>query len=323
MEGQLVTVSENKPLTVVEIQSQINTIQQVLRNVMQNEVHYGVVPGCGDKPSLLKPGAEKIMATFRLSADPIVEDLSTDDCRRYRVACRIIASDGRLVGTGVGECSSDEEKYKWRKAVCDEEFDETMDDRKRNKWSSYYDKYTKKKTTSQIKQIRTNPADIANTVLKMAKKRALIDGVLTATAASDLFTQDIEDVPEDLRDKVTEKTPPVQQPQEKKPEQVAGEMAKDLEAGTAEESISVSKALLIDVGQTIVSIKGTIVKKVAPSTERSPWGYKLSDGTNTMIVSVFDDGSAPEHALVFAMNVVVKDYKGKKQYTAESLQAAE
>ena len=39
-----------------------------------------------------------------------------------------------------------------------------------------------------------NPADHYNTVLKMAKKRALVDAVLTATAASDIFTQDLEDI---------------------------------------------------------------------------------------------------------------------------------
>ncbi|HIJ50738.1 MAG TPA: hypothetical protein HPP54_06770, partial [Nitrospinae bacterium] len=38
-----------------------------------------------------------------------------------------------------------------------------------------------------------NPADYYNTVLKMAKKRALVDAVLTATAASDIFSQDIEE----------------------------------------------------------------------------------------------------------------------------------
>ena len=36
-------------------------------------------------------------------------------------------------------------------------------------------------------------ADVYNTVLKMAKKRALVDATLTATAASDIFTQDVED----------------------------------------------------------------------------------------------------------------------------------
>ena len=33
-----------------------------------------------------------------------------------------------------------------------------------------------------------------NTVKKMAKKRAMADGILTATCSSDLFTQDLEDL---------------------------------------------------------------------------------------------------------------------------------
>lgn len=32
-----------------------------------------------------------------------------------------------------------------------------------------------------------------NTILKMAKKRAFVDAVLTATAASDIYTQDLDD----------------------------------------------------------------------------------------------------------------------------------
>ena len=39
-----------------------------------------------------------------------------------------------------------------------------------------------------------NPADYYNTALKMAKKRAHVDAILTATAASDCFTQDVEDM---------------------------------------------------------------------------------------------------------------------------------
>jgi hypothetical protein len=42
--------------------------------------------------------------------------------------------------------------------------------------------------------VRTHPADLANTVLKMAKKRAFVDAVLTGTAASSIFGQDLEDV---------------------------------------------------------------------------------------------------------------------------------
>lgn len=184
---------EREPLTAKEIQAQVNLMQQVMAQVMQDGVHHGTIKGCGNKPTLLKPGAEKLMATFRLAADPQIEDLSGPDIIRYRVKVNMLTPDGGFVGAGVGECSSDEEKYKWRASVCDEEFDATEADRRRDKWKPGWNG-----PATSIKQVRTNPADIANTVLKMAKKRALVDGVLTATGASDIFTQDIEDMPEEI-----------------------------------------------------------------------------------------------------------------------------
>ena len=54
-------------------------------------------------------------------------------------------------------------------------------------------------STYQSKQVRTVPDDLGNTVLKMAKKRAQIDMTLTALGVSDLFNQDIEDLPPELR----------------------------------------------------------------------------------------------------------------------------
>jgi hypothetical protein len=39
------------------------------------------------------------------------------------------------------------------------------------------------------------PFSLVNTLLKMARKRALIDAILSATRASRIFTQDIEDFP--------------------------------------------------------------------------------------------------------------------------------
>lgn len=191
----------DEPLSAGDIQRHVNTIRQVMDQVMKSDVHYGVIPGC-KTPSLFKPGAEKIMATFRLSVDPMVTDLSDGDQIRYQVKARLLSPSGVFVGCGIGECSSSEEKYKWRRAVCDEEFNECPADRRREKWSKSYNKPAYKQ-----KQVRTEPADLANTVLKMAKKRALIDAVLTATAASDCFTQDIEDLPPEY----VEQVEPVQQ----------------------------------------------------------------------------------------------------------------
>jgi len=44
------------------------------------------------------------------------------------------------------------------------------------------------------KYLKTDFASNLNTVLKIAKKRAFVDAILTATHASKVFTQDIEDI---------------------------------------------------------------------------------------------------------------------------------
>lgn len=206
--------NQNDVMIWQDVQTQVNAIQEVMNHIMKKDTHYGTIPGCGNKPTLLKPGAEKIMMTFKLSCDPQVEELSTDDEIRYRVTTRLTSRDGTFVGAGIGECSTNEEKFKWRKSVCDEEFDETPENMRRKKWGKYQGK------PYQTMQIRTNPSDLANTVLKMAKKRSLVDAVLTVTAASDCFVQDIEDLPAEIVDvMVNEKTqsskPNVEQPTKK------------------------------------------------------------------------------------------------------------
>jgi hypothetical protein len=202
-----------KPLTAVQVKANVQLIQQVMAEVMLKDVHYGVIPGT-QKPTLYKAGSEKILSTFRIAAYPKeIEDLSNYDEIRYRVKVHGVAmeNDQALFGVGIGECSSNEEKYKWRRPVCDEEYNETPDDRKRMKWSKGFGD----KPNYQQKQIRTNPSDVANTILKMAKKRAQIDMTLTATGASDVFDQDLEDLPEGLAGEVGEKKPPVKAPQKK------------------------------------------------------------------------------------------------------------
>lgn len=208
-----VAVYEAMPLTAAQVKAQVQRIQEVMAAVMQKDVHYGIIPGT-QKPTLYKPGSEKILSTFRIAAHPKeIEDLSTHDEIRYRVKVFGVAmeNDQVLFGVGVGECSSNEEKYKWRRPVCDGEFNDTPDDRKRLKWVKGYDG----KPDYQIKQVRTNPSDVANTILKMAKKRAQIDMTLTATGASDVFDQDLEDLPEGVVQEVAEKKPPVKPPQKK------------------------------------------------------------------------------------------------------------
>lgn len=198
-------VQQMQPMQIMSIAAmtdRINAIQTVTRNKMIENVHYGVIPGT-KKPTLYKAGSEMLLTMFQVGPTVEVLDLSTPDRIKYRVIVTgVHTPSGRPIGQGVGECSSAEEKYQWRNAVCDEEFAEAPEGRRRVKWSKGYD--NGRPAIFQSKQVRTVPDDLANTVLKMAKKRAQIDMTLTALGVSDLFNQDIEDLPPELRQGATD-----------------------------------------------------------------------------------------------------------------------
>lgn len=177
------------PMTAADVRAHVNLIQEVMQSVMKDGTHFGKIPGT-PKPSLWKAGAEKIAQTFHIAVSYRTEELPTPGGVRYRVtAIGTHQMSGVIMGEGVGECSSNEEKYKWRKATSAKEFDATPDNMRRVKYGKDY----------ETKQVRTEPADVANTILKMACKRAQVAMTLNVTAASDIFTQDIEDLPEELR----------------------------------------------------------------------------------------------------------------------------
>jgi hypothetical protein len=177
-----------------ELTSRLAIIQQAMKTVMIREEDYGVIPGT-PKPSLYKSGAEKLCTLFHIAPDFQCEDLSTSDCVRRQIKCTGTSQiTGAVLGSAIGECSSDESKYKWRKPVCKEEFNDTPDDRKRVKWMM-----GKGGKPYKLEQVRTEPADMAHTVSMMAQKRALVAMIRVVTNASAMFSQDIEDLPEELR----------------------------------------------------------------------------------------------------------------------------
>lgn len=213
MEGQEIQISE-RALTAVDVRKQVNLIQSVMKEVMKDGTHYGKVPGCGDKPTLLKPGAEKIAMTFRLS--PEFEELSgsteSDAGVFYKINCKLVhIPTGQVVGNGRGTCSSKEKKYKTRSVYANKATDEEKaigkTDTKIGRDGKKYD----------VLVIPQDPWDVQNTVYKMACKRAMVAAILNATAASDIFTQDIEDLPEGtvVEDEPKAHKPPVEMPQEK------------------------------------------------------------------------------------------------------------
>lgn len=223
--------------TVATIQANVQMVQHVMREVMKSEVHYGKVPGT-DKPGLWQPGAEVICLAFHWAAKYTTEDLSSPDVVRYRATCGLVSRDtGQLVGEGQGEASSDEEKYRWRKTICPEEFESVPADRRRTKYARA------KNGHYTIDQVRQEPADIANTVLKMANKRAFIAAVKTASGCSDMFAQDLEDLPAEVREGMTDEA---KKPEPPKPLGAAAwtKLVKDAdEYGYTEADVTASAAI--------------------------------------------------------------------------------
>lgn len=238
-ENEIMAAGGNLPavtgqMTVAALKEQVQIIQQVLTSVMIKGVHYAEVPGTGKwvkgkngkweyipgKPALLKAGVEKINMVFGIGGDPEIDKEFDGFDTHFHVRVRMFNNrTGNTIGYGVGEGSTAESKYAWRKAVCDAEFDATPETRRRIHWQKQESGDDKKEPTYiAVKQVRQNPADIINTVLKMAVKRADVDGCRKVTACSDVFDQDLDE--DHIREAVTEGNtpPPPEQPQYQRPQ---------------------------------------------------------------------------------------------------------
>lgn len=209
-EQKQVVVRDQTELSVDDLKGQVAKIQEIMKNVMQEGQHYGVIPGT-DKPTLLQPGAEKLAFTFRLATEyKITKTEYPRDHREYEVICRLSnMATGALVGEGVGMCSTRETKYRYRmaKRICPKCNAEAIIKGKEEYGGGWLcfkktggcgakfedsDPAITDQTTGRIE----NPdiADTYNTALKIGKKRSFVDAVKSATAASDIYTQDIEDL---------------------------------------------------------------------------------------------------------------------------------
>ena len=217
---------------------------RIQRELMQEDVDYGVIPGTGDKPTLLKPGAEKLCKFHHLvptfEEQIILGDGLTRPHIRVLTTCSLHHESevGPIVGQGVGAANSWEKKHRWRDAqrkcpTC-------------GAAAIYRSKYPDKQTgelgwycfakkggcgatfgekdpeiinQQQGQQENPDPFDIENTLRKIAAKRAQTDAALRATATSGLFTQDVEDM--DLGERANETARPAAQrpaPQSTRPQ---------------------------------------------------------------------------------------------------------
>lgn len=132
----------------------ISNFQTMVQHQLKDGQDFGVVPGT-QKPTLLKPGAEKIQMLMGVTSEYNVIDKVEnykDGYFDYTVKC-VLYKSGMQLTEGLGSANTKESKY-----------------------------------------ISRDGFSMKNTVLKMAKKRAQVDATLTIAILSNVFTQDVEDM---------------------------------------------------------------------------------------------------------------------------------
>jgi hypothetical protein len=192
--GELVPVSpaatleEYRPRIVMapeEAKALDGQLRSNMRAVLHEGSDYGQIPGAGDKPVLLKPGAEKLLQWFGFGHAMERAEIDTDaDGGRLGVTYRCTVTkglpDGRVVTVAMceGYAGYDEDRFF------------TSKERSEEKERANAERYRRAVNPSKCMEYRAP----WNTVIKMAQKRAMVGAALQATSASSLFTQDMEDM---------------------------------------------------------------------------------------------------------------------------------
>lgn len=143
-------------ITINEARERINMLQSFVKEMMIPKIDYGFIPNC-DKPALFKSGAEKLCDIFGFSKQiKILNRVEDWDKGLFHYEVKTILINKR---TGMIEAEG--------VGSCN---------------------------SKERKYIKQDSYSIINTILKMAKKRAFVDAVLSATRSSGIFTQDIEEL---------------------------------------------------------------------------------------------------------------------------------
>lgn len=196
--------------------ARLKEFQEFVNEYMKKDEDYGLIPGI-DKPSLFQPGADKLSELYGLAPtfpdERTIRNVDwslTPALFDYEVTCVLVSKrTGMVVAEGKGSCSSYEAKYRWRDQkkkcpLCQAEAIIKGKEEYGGGWLCWAkregcggkfkdgDPAIEAQKTGRIPN--EDIADIKNTILKMAQKRAKIAAVLCATRSSGVFTQDVEDM---------------------------------------------------------------------------------------------------------------------------------
>lgn len=166
--------SENRSLALIDTMdiqqvqatlAKIAQFQEVIQKTLRQDHDFGIIPGTKN-PTLFKPGAEKILMVMGLRSEFEIFDSTRDfDKGFFQYQVRCKLFRGDMVVTE-------------GLGTCN---------------------------TRENKYVKHDPFTIDNTVLKMAKKRALIDAALLVGSLSDVFNQELEDIDLDGQQVSTQK----------------------------------------------------------------------------------------------------------------------
>ena len=205
-------ITYSQTMSIEDAVKRYNLVLEFTKKIMKAGKDYGTIPGTS-KPTLLKPGGEKLCTLFGLH--PIFElGRSIEDFEKglfyFQYCCKLYDDRGMMIASALGSCNSKEKKYRYRniaekKATALDKLNAISTETK----SGHYGDYKVYVVEN------TEPFDLVNTIDKMAQKRALIAAVLIAANASEYFTQDLEDL--DIIDGEF-----VEAPEKPKPDKTAG-----------------------------------------------------------------------------------------------------
>jgi hypothetical protein len=194
--SQALATAPDSPLALMPVMSVEQAVQrykmmvEVVQDLLREGTDFGKIPGT-EKPTLLKPGAEKLCTFFGLQPHAVLLE-SMEDWENgffyYRYQCQLKRGN-YVIAAAEGSANSREKKYRWRKVP---EFKATKEEKAN---AARREELTGKGGRPYVMLTIENsePFDLVNTLQKMAQKRAHIASTLLAVNASEFFTQDLED----------------------------------------------------------------------------------------------------------------------------------
>jgi hypothetical protein len=180
--------------TVEQFEKGLMEFREFTKRNFRSTIDFGQIPGT-NKPTLLKPGAEKVMRWYGLVVDIAILPTSRTDITEGVLDIDLLgtvrhARTGTRLGTVHANANSEEARYRnarvpvWR----------CTKDGCRWRGGAQVTKCPACGSEVWVQQPTQSLADQKNTILKMGDKRIWVAAALLYTGASEAYTQDVEDM---------------------------------------------------------------------------------------------------------------------------------